>query len=320
MKEKPFISIVAYLHNNEKDIPDFLQSIDSLMKKNFETYELILVNDSSSDKTLDMCREWSKKISCGVSIINLTREHGIEVGMLAGSDKSIGDYIFEIDSTIIDYPIELLLEVYRKCVSGYDIVAAVPDIKVGIGSRMFYSIVNKFSYFNLSLTPESFRILSRRALNAVLNISEKTRYRKGIHSYIGFPKTKIKYKKISSRTSIPKRTLSTKISLGLDIIVSFTNLGLIVNLFLSAILFLFSLIIGAYVVYDYFFFGNKYVSGWASTMAFLSIAFSGMFFILAILSNYTSKILIETQGRPLYNISSIETYNFSENNDDAKNN
>ncbi len=310
MKEKPFISIVVYLHNHQAEVADFLKSMDTLLNKNFEGYEFILVNDCSIDKTLEVAKKTIKDIKCSVSVINLTRKHDVEIAMLAGSDKSIGDYVFEVDSPIIDYPLELLLEVYKKATSGYDIVAAVPNIPVKLSQRLFYKLINRLSNFNIVLTLESFRIISRRALNSILDMTEKTRYRKGLHSYIGFSKTRIKYNKINNRSTIIERSLPEKISFGLDIMVSFTKLGLIIALYLSVILFLFSLSMGIYALYDYFFMKNVTGTGWASIIAFLAIGFSGIFFILGMVVNYASKILIEAQNRPLYNIKSIETFHY----------
>jgi len=310
MKEKPFISIVVYLYNHQDEIADFLKLMDALLNKNFEGYEFILVNDCSTDKTLDIAKKTIKEVKCSVSVINLTRKHDLEIAMLAGSDKSIGDYVFEIDSPIIDYPLELILETYKKAVSGYDIVATVPNVSVKLSQRLFYKLINKLSNFDIVLTLESFRIISRRALNSILDITEKTRYRKGLHSYIGFSKTQIKYNKVNNKSTIINRSLSEKISLGLDIIVSFTNLGLIIALYLSIILFLFSLGMGIYTLYDYFFMKNVTGTGWASIIAFLAIGFSGIFFILGMIVNYASKILVETQNRPLYNVKSIETFHY----------
>ena len=308
MKEKPFISVVVYLYNNEDEIAHFLKSIDSILHKNFENYEVIMVNDASTDKTFERVKEAIQNISADVSIINLTRKHNVEIAMMAGTDKSIGDYVFEMDSPIIDYPMELVFDIYKKAIGGYDIVAAVPNVRIAWTSKLFYALINKFSYWEINLTPESFRIVSRRALNSILNITEKTRYRKGIHSYIGFLKTKVRYDKINKKSAIMKRNIYDKIVLGLDILISFTNIANLIAIYLSVILLFFSIGIGIYALYSLIFLENIAGSGWASIISFLSIAFSGIFFILGIVSNYTSKILIEVQNRPLYNIKSIEMH------------
>lgn len=310
MKEKPFMSVVVYLHNHQNEIANFMKVMNETLSRKFENYEFVLVNDCSTDKTLEAARETIKNIQCSASIVNLTRKHNDEIAMLAGADKSIGDYVFEMDSPVIDYPAELIFQVYNKAIGGYDIVAAVPNVPVKLGQKLFYKLVSKFSQLDIDLTMESFRIVSRRALNSILNITEKTRYRKGLHSYIGFSKTKIKYNKVNNKSAIVDRSFAEKISLGLDIIVSFTSLGLIVALTLSAALFLISVGMGIFAVHSYFFQENTAGTGWASIVAFLAIGFSGIFFILGIIANYASKILIEAQNRPLYNIQSIETFHY----------
>ena len=159
MKEKPFISIVVYLYNRQKEISGFLKSMDKLFSKNFEGYEFVLVNDCSTDKTLKIAKETIKDIKCSVSIINLTRKYNDEIAMLAGADKSIGDYIFEMDSPIIDYPTKLILKTYKKATEGYDIVAAVPNTSIKLSQRLFYNLIIKFSHLDIGLTLESFRIV-----------------------------------------------------------------------------------------------------------------------------------------------------------------
>ncbi|MGL6131871.1 MAG: glycosyltransferase, partial [Fusobacteriaceae bacterium] len=122
-KEKNFVSVVAYLKNNERDIQDFTQKMDELLKNNFEAYEFVFVNDNSNDNTKDKLKEISDSLTGNVVVVDLAYDHGLEVAMLAGVDFAIGDFIFEFDTIVSNYDFEEVLKIYNKSLEGFDIVA-----------------------------------------------------------------------------------------------------------------------------------------------------------------------------------------------------
>lgn len=193
MKEPVFVSVVAYTYNNESTISEFLRIIDDFMHQTFENYEIILVNDCSTDMTIEKANKTIGELNGNITILSLSRKHGIELAMMAGLHRSIGDFVFEIESTVIDYPIDILRQLFKTSTSGYDIVAAASTKKPGIYSKIFYSLVNKISFLNLSLSTESLRIVSRRALNTMLHLKEKVRYRKALYAFTGYRGTKLEY-------------------------------------------------------------------------------------------------------------------------------
>nr|WP_284446416.1 glycosyltransferase [Paenibacillus hunanensis] len=294
-----------YVYNNEDTIFDTLIKMEQAISTYFKNYELIIVNDSSSDQTVEKARDAIKQIHGDTTIINLSRKHGIESGMMAGLNKSIGDFVFEVESVDIDYPLDLLYNMFKTATGkGYDIVAATSG-KTSWKSRAFYKLLNSMSYLKLSLSTENVRLVSRRALNAMLNLKEKVRYRKALYEFTGYSKVLLKYE--------PSRMISTKkmnrenFSLAIDALVSFSNAGLKLSHYLSISFFLFSIFMGGYAFYNFFF--NKYVvQGWTTLMILISFGFAGLFFITGILGEYIARILIEIQNRPFYSASSIETY------------
>ncbi|MDN4620697.1 glycosyltransferase [Paenibacillus sp. PsM32] len=305
MKEPVFVSVVMYVHNNENTIKDALINIDQVINNHFKHYELILVNDDSSDETLAKMRDSITLLHGDTTIINLSRKHGVESAMLAGINKSIGDFVFEVESAEVNYPFQLLYEMYTTATGkGYDIVAATTG-KTEWKSRLFYKLLNSMSYLNLSLSTESVRLVTRRALNAMLNLKEKVRYRKALYEFTGFSKTVITYQ--PSKAASSKKMNGENLSLAIDALVSFSNAGLKLSHYLSIAFFVFSVFMGGYALYNYFF--NKYVvQGWTTLMILISLGFAGMFFITGILGEYISRILIETQNRPFYSASSVEMY------------
>lgn len=304
MKEKAFISIVVYAHNSEKTVINFLDNIYDFFSDRFDSFEIILVNDASTDKTLELIIEHKERYEGKITIITTAWKHNHELAMLAGTEMAIGDYIYEIESTNLEFSIESLWEAYEKCTSGFDIVFSSPDGKLNFSSRIFYKILEKFAYQKLELRTESFKLITRRALNAVLKIKVKTRYRKIIYRFSGFLTTTIYFKptkNIQSDTSFLE-----KIDFAVNILLSFSDIGLKFTLFLSVIFFMISIFIGIYAISIYLIETSVVVTGWTTTMLFLSFSFSGIFFILTILGKYLAIILEETKERPSYFIQSIK--------------
>ena len=193
-KNKEFISAVIYVHNNEKTIGKFLLDINKELEKNFEHYEIILVNDFSKDNSKDEIKKVCENIKDSmVSIVTMSYYQGLEFAMNAGIDLAIGDFVFEFDNTIMDYDSSLIMDVYKKCLSGNDIVSTSPKNKRRLTSKLFYSIFNRHSRRNNKIDTESLRIISRRAINRVNSLNKSIPYRKAIYSNCGLKKEIIKY-------------------------------------------------------------------------------------------------------------------------------
>ncbi|WP_028595323.1 glycosyltransferase [Paenibacillus assamensis] len=307
MKEQVFISVVVYLHNCERTIESFIRFLDKSISDTFEDYEIVLVNDCSKDKTLERARMGIKGLKGDCTIINLSRKHGVEQAMMAGLNKSMGDFVFEIESTTIDYADDIFSTLYQYATSeNNDIVAASSD-RTSFHSKVFYKLLNKLSYLDMSLSTESIRLVSRRALNAMLNLKEKVRYRKALYEYTGYSKAVLHYEADKSVPADKKKLNRENISLAIDVLVSFSNAGLKLAHYLSILFFTFSMLMGGYTIYSYLF-NESIVQGWTTTMIFVSFGFAGLFFIVGLLGEYISRILIETQNRPFYTTKSVESY------------
>lgn len=191
-KEKNFISLIIYIHNNQEYIKNFLQIVDKNLCSHFEKFEIICVNDASDDNSKAVISEYASTSSSVISIINMSYWQGLEASMNAGVDLAIGDFIYEIDSVYMDYPIDMLMDVYKKAISGYDIVSAEPD-KSHLTSKVYYWIYNHVSRTQNKLQTESFRILSRRAVNRIHSMNKTVPYRKAIYANCGLKMKSIPY-------------------------------------------------------------------------------------------------------------------------------
>lgn len=303
-KEKNFISLVVYLRNCENNVVDFLINIDKIFSYRFTSFEFVLVNDDCTDKTIDLVKSISDKLNGNVNLINLAYEHGVEMAMLSGVEFSIGDFIFEFDNVNIDYDINLVMELYDKALSGFDVVAASPYNSIPFSSKLFYKYLSHISRKNMNLKTETFRIVSRRALNRILRSKEKLRYRKALYHYSGFNTSVIDYN-VTKNIKRNDITLSNKISLASDILVSFSDIGTKLSSLICIIFFLISIFTIVYTIISYITVKNIQ-AGWTTTMIFISICFTGLFFVLSIISKYLSILLYEIQDHPRYLYKSIE--------------
>lgn len=237
-----FISIVAYLHKNDSDVMTFLQTIEEVLKSNFRKYEYIFVDDGANENVINQIRNFKKRNNSIIRIIKMGFAQGLEASMNAGIDLAIGDFVYEFDSVLIDYPGKILMDVYHKALEGYDIVATVPQgLKCRISTKVFYRIYNLFRKSNEKLSIERFRIVSRRAINRAESYSDVIPYRKAVYSSIGLNKTNIIY--ISNSKNNGYRFVdSGKIGTAIDAIVLFTDLAYKASIVLASVLLLIAII------------------------------------------------------------------------------
>lgn len=187
-KVREYISFVVYLHNCADSISSFLDHLYLICEDCFSKYEVILVDDASTDGTIDI-------LKCGVSqttLVKLSVYHGLEMAMNAGVDIAVGDYVYEIDSTDIDMPLDLIYDAYQKAVEGNDIVTVNPSDSNFL-NKCFYSVFNKNSRLEYPIRTDIFRVVSRRAINRVHSISEYLPYRKAAYAASGLRQDSIKF-------------------------------------------------------------------------------------------------------------------------------
>ena len=170
-KHKTFISAVIYICNAETLIENFLKSLYYVLNEYFEKFEIIYANDLSTDATTDIIKKLAKSFNnCTLSILNMSYYQGVEAAMHAGVDLAIGDFVFEFDSTILDYDPKLIMQVYDLSLRGFDIVSCGREHTRSI-SKLFYFLYNRHSGTQFKLKSETFRIISRRAINRVHSMS-----------------------------------------------------------------------------------------------------------------------------------------------------
>ena len=301
-KEKNFISAIVYVHNNESELDSFIDRLYKQLEDNFIKFEIICVNDSSTDNSVNVIKDKAENLSKGIiSIINMSFYQGLELSMNAGVDLSIGDFVFEFDSIASETPVEKLMEVYFKSLKGYDIVSISPKEAAGIDSKLFYNIFNAYSNKNYAINTESYHVISRRAINRCQSLSKTIPYRKAVYADCGLKITNIKADfKMNSAESDRNKRIDTAV----DALILFTNAATKMNLYIMGLFMLACIAVVAYVVYIYI--SGHPVSGWTTIMLFMSFGFLGIFVILAITMKYLSVIIDLIFKNKTYITESIE--------------
>lgn len=289
--EKNFVSAVVYVHDNEDKIKNFLVMLQQTFKEHFEKYEIIMVNDSSSDASVGIIREVAKTFDGAVvSVLNMSYFQGLELSMNAGKNLAIGDYVFEFDTVDIDYNPDLIYEIYKTALKGYDIVSASPNRNRKLTSTLFYKVFNRFSKVQYKVTTESFRVLSRRAMNRIDASSTIIPYRKAVYANCGLKCNNVTYEVCQElEKNYSGKQKRYREELAVESLILHTNVAYKVSSILTFVMMAVTLFALVYTVVI-FVTGNP-VAGWTTTMLVLSFGFLGMFAVLSIIIRYLTIIL-----------------------------
>lgn len=307
-KEKKFISLVVYLHNVEDYIKHFLDKVLPVCENHFQEYEIVCVDDSCSDDTIEVLKKYieENQVKAMVNVVHMSFFQGLESAMNAGRDIAIGDFVYEFDDVFVDYDPDMLIRVYEKLLEGNDIVAARSDGKMRLTSKMFYALYNSTSRSRGKIGPETFRIVSRRAINRIKSMGQYIPYRKAVYMNCGLKSATISYKSKDESARIKNKIVaSERTSLALDSFIYFTNALERLSAIISGLFLILTVGMGIYIISDLFN-ADKPVEGWLSTMSFLALGFFGVFALLTIILKYLSVMLNLIFRQQRYLVADIE--------------
>jgi len=305
-KRAQFVSAVFYIHNGAHHILSNVKMIYETLSLNFEHFELIFVDDSSDDCSIEEIKKFTSTVNecCSIRIIELGNYHGVELSMQAGVSIAIGDFVYEFDTINIDYPQNLIMQVFEEVEKGFDIVSAMPKNINKLQSKVFYRVLKSTLKGEQNISTESFRVLSRRGINRVNSISNKTFYRKLVYASSGLKTTSIAYENNILKNKQDAVTMQHRRNMAIDTFIIFTDVAYRISLVLSAIMALLMFGFGIYTIIIYF--GTQRpVEGWAPIMGLLSGGFFGIFILLSILIKYLDLIVKNMFNHNKFLISSI---------------
>ena len=302
-KEQNFISAVVYVRNNERTLKAFLEHVYSEMDRLFNEFEIICVNDASKDRSEEIIREFAKGAEHAVTLVNMGYAQGTELGMNAGEDIAIGDFVYEFDQAIVIWPSDMIEKLYRKMQEGYDIISACPEGKGRLSSRLFYGVFNRYSNIKTKLRTEAFRLTSRRAINRVSAMNHVQMYKKAANANSGLKQTFLTFAEAKVE-KVDYKSRKERSSLAMNSLLLFTDVGYKIAFVMSIVMLIFAAIVGIYTVIV--FATGHPVEGWTPIMIFLAIGFFVLFAILTFVIKYLSLILNLNFRRQRYIVQDVE--------------
>ena len=298
------VTIIIPVYNEKSVLKYLFERLERLEKKHLNySFEFLFINDGSNDGTLEIIKKEAKN-NKSVSYINLSRNFGKEIAMIAGLDHAQGNAVAIIDADLQDPP-ELIPEMLKYWEKGYDDIYARRTSRKGetwlkrITSRYFYSILQKSTHISIQRDTGDFRLMSQRFVEAMRQFRESERYTKGIFSWAGFKKKEITYARDPRKAGITKWNYFRLFNLAVDGFTSFTTaplrLASIFGVFISIVAFIYIFII----VIRTLLFGSDLV-GYPSMMAVILFLGGVQLLSLGIIGEYIGRIFSETKKRPLY--------------------
>jgi len=308
-REEELLSIIVPSFNEQEVLPAFHERLSKVLHLLPLNSEILYVNDGSRDGTLEVMkilRAHDKR----VAIIDLSRNFGKEIAMTAGFDYSRGDAVIVIDADLQDPP-ELIPELVKQWRQGWDMVYAQRIERRGetlvkkLTAHWFYRLMQRVGRVRIPENVGDFRLLSRKAVDALLQLREHHRFMKGLFAWIGFPQTGVPYHRDPRFAGRSTWDYWRLWNFALEGITSFTTTPLKWATYLGLITAFASVIYGGVVILQKLLYGNP-VKGYPSLMVVMLFLGSVQLVFLGIIGEYLGRMFDETKKRPLYFIASFE--------------
>lgn len=312
----PSISVVAPAYNEQESLEMFHSRVSSVLKELACSYEIVLVNDGSTDNTLNLMMSLHER-DPNVAIVNLSRNFGKEIALTAGLDCTVGDVVVILDSDLQDPP-ELIPEMLKSWHEGYDIVYGVRSHRDGETwfkrktASYFYKVIESVSKVSIPRDTGDFRLMSRRAIEELRRLREHHRFMKGIFAWIGYPSKPIYYKRDGRVAGETKWNYWKLWNLAIEGITSFSIAPLKISMYSGLVVAVSSLIYAFIIVWKTLMYGDT-VRGYPSLMVVVLFLGGVQLISVGVLGEYVGRIFNEVKVRPLYLVERFSQSRLQEN-------
>jgi dolichol-phosphate mannosyltransferase len=303
------VSVVVPAFNEAENLPHLVERVSSVLADNGWTFELVIVDDGSTDQTLAVTKELHRKDS-GVQYVSFTRNFGHQAALLAGMAHSQGDVIISMDADL-QHPPELIPQMLNLWLEGYDVVHTVKRsdpsanwIRRVIG-RAFYRLFAMLSGVPLGLGQSDFRLLDARVARELCRIPECDKFLRGLVSWMGFRQVSVEYDVASRYSGRPTYPLGRRLRFHVDAILSFSIVPLRLFTIVGLVV---CILAGSYgslaLVFGLYGFLTGYphwlIPGWASLAIFVTFLGGIQLIGIGMLGEYIGRVFEQTKGRPTY--------------------
>lgn len=308
-----FLTVIIPVYNEHEVLKKFHSRLIATLVSIPKPIEILYVDDGSQDASNEIIRQL-KKYDSRISYLALSRNFGKEIALTAGLNYAQGEFIIIMDADL-QHPPELIPKFIQVAKQGYDIVYARPMnrqieswIKRNL-THMFYKTINSVAKIYIPSHASDFRLLSRRAVDAVKKIKEQHRFMKGLFAWIGYPQKSIDYKMDRRFAGKTKWSYSKLWNFAIEGITSFTIMPLKLASYLGLIAAFIAFIYGIIIISKTLLFGDS-ARGYPSLMVVILFLGSIQLFTLGIMGEYLGRTFNETKNRPLYLIKHYFPNNF----------
>ena len=296
-------SIIAPIYNEIDNLPELYRRLKEVMDANGEPWELILVDDGSTDGSTDKIRELAEKDKTVRPVI-FARNFGHQVAITAGWDYARGDAVVIIDADLQDPP-EVILDLAKKWKEGYEVVYAVRGEREGESwfklwtASMFYRLIYRITDVKIPVDTGDFRLMDRKVVNVLKQMKERHRFPRGMSAWVGFKQVGVTYKRAARHAGVTKYPLRKMLRLAVNAITGFSYFPLQVATYIGFVsagisIFAIPVVVVMRIAGSGAFFGQ------ATTL--IAVLFLGgvQLISLGILGEYVGRLYDEAKGRPLY--------------------
>ncbi len=301
------ISLIAPFYNEEEGVELFFKRVGVVLKEITKDYEIICVNDGSTDGTLQKLQAMNKQ-DVRVKIINFSRNFGKEAALTAGVDFATKAVVIPIDSDLQDPP-ELIPLMVEKWQEGYDVVVAKRKTRKDgwckrIPAQLFHKLFGYLTNHKLHPDAGDFRLLDRKVIDIIRLLPEKTRFMKGIFSWVGFKSIEVYYDRPQRAVGSTKIPFFKLLKLAFDGIVSFSTKPLKIWLYIGLTFSIISFVYASFLILRKLLFGAD-LPGYTSLMVVILFIGGIQLISLGVIGEYIARIYKEVKNRPIYIVDQI---------------
>lgn len=299
--KNPTLSIIVPMHNEAEVLPSFFDRIIPILDE-VGNWEMICIDDGSNDDTWPMLEAMNNSNS-KVKLISFSRNFGKEAALTAGLDHAKGDAVIPIDADLQDPP-EMIPVMVEKWRDGYDVVLATRETRdegwlKRNSALAFYKIIGKTSNIDIPKNTGDYRLMSRKVVDVINKMTERTRFMKGIFAWPGFKTATILFDRPERAAGETKWSYFKLWRFALDGIFSFTSFPLRVWTYIGAMISLISFIYGSVLIIRTLLYGAD-LPGYASIMVVILFLGGIQLLSLGIIGEYVGRIYRESKNRPIY--------------------
>ncbi len=315
------VSIIIPCHNEAGNLATLYARVRAVMDPSGESWEMICVNDGSSDDTLLQLITLHRQ-DPRIRVIDLSRNFGKEAALTAGLDAARGEAAIPLDADLQDPP-ELIPDLLAHWREGFDVVNAVRLSRDGeswikrASAHLFYRIINRLSDVEIPPDTGDFRLLSRPVLDTLRTLPERRRFMKGLFAWVGFRSTSIYYHRAPRHTGKTTWNYWRLWNFAVEGITSFSQVPLQIAAYLGVLVSLLAFLYALWLVASTLIYGNP-VKGYPSIMVTLLFLGGVQLMALGVIGEYLGRIYEESKQRPVYLIRQVWGSGQTPEGDDAK--